>query len=448
MAAVIDRRHFLQTLGFGAAACAMNAGASAAPGRRRPNVVVIFADDLGYGDLGCYGHPTIRTPNIDAMALDGIRMTSFYVAAPVCSPSRAALLTGRYPVRCGMPGNASPESDAHLPESELTIANELGSAGYRTMAIGKWHLGHQRPELLPTGRGFDSWFGLPYSNDMIKPFVQTDKPLQLFRDAEPIEHPVDQTTLTERYTEEAVKFIQESGDSPFFLYLAHSMPHLPVSTSQKFRGQSRSGLYGDVIETLDWSTGQIREALREAGVEDDTLLIFTSDNGPWLDLPDRMLQKGNERWHSGSPGPLRGAKATTFEGGMRVPMIACWPGRIPKGIRSDELASTLDFFPTFLDLAQAKGPNDRTIDGKNIVALLEGGDESPVDVFYYFRGTRLQAVRDKTWKLRQENADALVELYHLGRDPREMYNVAADHPEIVSRLMEQFRAFEDSVTRN
>lgn len=444
MATNMNRRHFLQTLGLGATACALGTGASAASARR-PNVVVIFADDMGYGDLGCYGHPTIRTPNIDAMALDGVRMTSFYAAASVCSPSRAALLTGRYPVRCGMPGNTGPNSESHLPESEVTIADVLRSDGYKTMAVGKWHLGHQRPELLPTGRGFDSWFGLPYSNDMIKPWVQTDKPLELFRDTEPIEHPVNQDTLTERYTDEAVNFIEGAGDSPFFLYLAHSMPHLPVRTSDRFRGTSRSGLYGDVIETIDWSVGRIRDALRTAGVEDDTLLVFTSDNGPWLNLPSRMLQEGNEHWHGGSPGPLRGAKATTYEGGMRVPMLACWPGQIPAGVRSDELATTMDLFPTIVEMTGAKDPDDRTIDGADILPLLTGGNDSPHDEFYYFRGSTLQAVRDETWKLRQEKSDAPVELYHLGRDPRELYNVAADHPEIVSQLQQRMQAFEVSV---
>jgi arylsulfatase A-like enzyme len=437
----LNRRQFIQSLGVAAAACAWPGAVSAA---RRPNFVVIFADDLGYGDLACYGHPTIHTPHLDAMADDGIRMTSFY-AAPVCSPSRAALLTGRYPVRCGMPGNTGPGGKAHLPESEVTIANVLGDAGYKSMAIGKWHLGHQRPDLFPTGRGFDSWYGLPYSNDMIKPWVQTDVPLHLYRDTESIESPVNQDTLTERYTDEAVRFIREAGDSPFFLYLAHSMPHLPLHTSDKFRGQSRSGLYGDVIETIDWSTGRVREALREAGVEDDTLVIFTSDNGPWLNLPDRMLQEDNRRWHGGSPGSLRGAKGTTYEGGVRVPMMACWPGRIPAGHRSDELASTLDVLPTLAAAAGASAPNDRTLDGSDILPHLEGNASSPNEYFYYFLGRTLQGVRDDTWKLRQESEDAPVELFHLNRDPREMYNVADDHPDVVARLQQRMRAFAETV---
>jgi len=436
----------MKIAGLGAGALALqNPAFAAAPTKKTPNVIIIFADDMGYGDLGCYGHPTIQTPQLDQMARDGVRFTSFYVAAPVCSPSRAALLTGRYPVRCGMPGNTGPDSKAHLPESEVTIADLLKTQDYRTMAIGKWHLGHQRPDLFPMGRGFDAWYGLPYSNDMRKPFVQTDVPLNLYRNNEPIEHPVNQDTLTERYTEEAVKFIMEQDDRPFFLYLAHSMPHLPVHTSEKFRGKSESGLYGDVIQTMDWSTGQIRQALQEKGIEQDTLLIFTSDNGPWLDLPERMLQEGNQPWHGGSPGPLRGSKGTTYEGGMRVPMIACWPGTLPAGKRSAQLASTMDFLPTVARLAGCDLPADRTIDGRDILPLLKGEEPSPHEYFYYFRGTRLQGVRHGDWKLRKESQDAETQLFHLGRDPREEYNVAQHHPDIVKSLTERMEAFKNEV---
>ena len=424
-----------------------------APAARPPNIVIIFADDMGYGDLACYGNPTIHTPELDRMAREGVRLTSFYACAPVCSPSRAALLTGRYPVRCGMPGNTGPGSSKHLPEMELTLANVLKGAGYRTMAIGKWHLGHQAPDLLPVGRGFDAWYGLPYSNDMRLPWVQTDIPLKLYRNAEPIEEPVDQDMLTERYTEEAVRFIEDCGDAPFFLYLAHSMPHLPVHTSERFRGKSRGGLYGDVIETLDWSAGRIRETLRAQGIEENTLLVFTSDNGPWLDLPDRMLQEGVERWHTGSPGPLRGWKGTTFEGGQREPMIACWPGRVPAGTRVDDIACTMDLFVTAARLAGAELPADRTFDGRDILALLEGKTPAtdapeiaqPREYFYYFRGTRLEAVRDATWKLRKETSHAEPELFHLNRDPRELYNVAEQHPDVVARLSERMEAFEKEV---
>lgn len=444
----ISRRSFLgisaSVLGASMAAAAPQASAQ---GRKRPNFIVIFTDDMGYGDLGCYGHPTIRTPHLDQMARDGLRMTSFYVAAAVCSPSRAALLTGRYPVRCGMPGNTGPGSDKHLPESEITIAQALRDEGYRTMAIGKWHLGHQRPELLPTGRGFDHWYGLPYSNDMRKPWVQTDEPLQLYRDAEPIEHPVDQDTLTERYTDEAVRFIEDGGDEPFFLYLAHNMPHLPVRTSDRFRGTSDAGLYGDVIETIDWSVGRIREALRAKGIDDNTLILFTSDNGPWLNLPDRMLQEGNDWWHTGSPGPLRGAKGTTYEGGFRVPMIACWPGVIPAGSESHDVASTMDFLPTLLTAAGADLPVDRTLDGVDIMPLLKGEAEVPHEYFYYFLGSNLQGVRKGDWKYRKENDSAEAELYHLGRDPGERYNVAGQEPDIASALAEKMSVFNEAVKR-
>lgn len=410
-----------------------------------PNFVVIFADDMGYGDLSCYGHPTIQTPHLDRLAREGVRMTSFYVATPVCSPSRAALLTGRYPVRCGMPGNTGPGSKKHLPASEVTIAEALKTAGYRTMAVGKWHLGHQRPELLPTGRGFDAWYGLPYSNDMRRPWVNTDIPLALYRDLEPIEQPVDQDTLTERYTEEAVRFIKAAAGEPFFLYLPHSMPHLPVRTSDRFRGRSGAGLYGDVIETIDWSTGQIRAALEDAGVAENTLVIFTSDNGPWLDLPDRMLQEGNERWHAGSAGPLRGSKGTTYEGGMRVPMIAWWPGTLPAGRESAEVAATIDVFPTLLKLAGVPIPEGRTIDGHDILPLLMGQAPSPHEHYYYFDGGPLEGVRRGPWKLLIREGETA--LFHLGRDPGEQYNVASANPELVKDLRARMQAFEKNARR-
>ncbi|MBI2433990.1 MAG: sulfatase [Candidatus Hydrogenedentes bacterium] len=423
-----------------------NSGAAGESGKP-PNVIIVFADDLGYGDLGCYGAPLIRTPQLDQMARDGVRLTSFYAAAPVCSPSRAALLTGRYPVRCGMPNNTGPGGNNFLPESEITIGNVLKARGYRTMAVGKWHLGHQRPELLPTGRGFDAWFGLPYSNDMRKPFVQSDEPLKLYRNEEPIEFPVNQDTLTERYSEESVRFIRDCGGQPFFLYLAHSMPHLPIHTSERFRGQSEGGLYGDVIATIDWSVGQICATLRAQGIEKDTLLIFTSDNGPWLNLPDRMLQEGNERWHTGSPGPFRGAKGTTYEGGVRVPMIAAWPGQIPAGSESSALATTMDLFPSICHAAGGEAPADRTLDGRDILPLLREGGPSPHERFYYFLADKLEAVREGDWKLRRAGKEPETELFHLGRDPGERYNVAEQHPEIVQRLQDAMKAFESEVRR-
>ena len=450
MADEFDRRKFLGMMGAGASALAASNLAQAQPDSdgNPPNFIIIFTDDMGYGDLSCYGHPTIQTPRLDQMAEEGAKLTSFYAAAPVCSPSRAALNTGRYPVRCGMPGNTGPGSDRHLPLSEITLAQALKQKDYRTMCIGKWHLGHAKDEYFPLARGFDQFYGLPYSNDMRKPWVNTNVPLKLYRNNEPIEHPVNQDTLTKRYTREAVKFIKESAGSPFFLYLPHSMPHLPVHASDRFRGTSEAGLYGDVIEELDWSTGRILDALKEAGVDDNTLVVFTSDNGPWLNLPDRMLQEGNERWHAGSPGPLRGAKATTYEGGMRVPMIARWPGEIPAGHLTSELATTMDMFPTLCRLAEVDLPDDRTIDGNDIMPLLRGEEESsPNDRFYYFRGRRLEAVRDDTWKLRQPGKNKEPELYHIERDVAEAYNIADAHPEIVSRMQKRMERFRGDVKK-
>ena len=449
MAGRFDRREFLGMVGAGMGALAAQKAGYAATGGsgKPPNIVLIFADDLGYGDLSCYGHPTIQTRRLDRMAEEGARLTSFYATAPVCTPSRAALMTGRYPVRCGQPHNVGPGSKGGLPQDEIVMAEPLKQAGYRTMCIGKWHLGHSTEDLWPTGRGFDHFYGLPYSNDMRKPWVQTDIPLKLYRDSKAIEHPVNQDTLTERYTEEAVKFIKDSAGDPFFLYLPHSMPHLPVRTSERFRGTSKAGLYGDVIETIDWSTGRILDALEEEGIADNTLVIFTSDNGPWLDLPNRMLQEGNERWHAGSPGPLRGAKGSTWEGGMREPMIAWWPGQIPAGLESAELANTMDLYTTILGVAGVAPPADRTIDGKDILPMLKGESGSPSDYFYYFRGRQLRAVRDDTWKLRQPRPKDKPELYHLNRDPAEQYNVADAHKDVVSRLQKRMKAFSEEVKK-
>ena len=284
-----------------------------APAERPPNIVIIFADDLGYGDLSSYGHPTIKTPRLDRMAEEGVRLTSFYVASPACSPSRYALLTGRYPVRSDIIWALGPDEERGIAASEYTLAEALKERGYRTAAVGKWHLG-ARPGFFPTEHGFDSYFGLLYSNDMMPPWVMTERPLQLWRDTVPVEHPVDQSTLTERYTEQAVSFIRDSGDAPFFLYLAHSMPHVPLHTSERFRGRSAGGLYGDVVETIDWSAGRILDVLEEEGLADQTLVIFTSDNGPWNEMPDRMFSEGKiQPWDAGSAGPLRGSKATTWE---------------------------------------------------------------------------------------------------------------------------------------
>ena len=410
-----------------------------------PNIVILFADDLGYGDLSSYGHPTIHTPRLDRMAQEGIKLTAFYVAAAACSPSRAALLTGRYPIRSGMVHVLGPDAEHGLPASEVTLAEALKTQGYRTSAIGKWHLGAQ-DGYFPTDHGFDAYFGLLYSNDMMPPWVQTQRSLELWRNTEPIEHPVDQTTLTKRYTEEAVQFIRDAKDGPFFLYLAHSMPHVPLFRSDDFVGRSKGGLYGDVIEEIDWSAGRILDVLDEEGLADNTIVVFTSDNGPWSEMPDRMFQEDKVKpWDAGSTGPLRGTKHTTYEGGHRVPGIAYWPGRIPPGQISAELTTAMDLYTTLLTLAGAEVPQDRPVDGKDIMALLEGRAASSHDVFYYFRNDRLHAARDAAWKLRIRQPDpaqaATPELYDLSIDPYERFNVAEDHPAVVERLQAQMTAF-------
>jgi arylsulfatase A len=447
-----SRRHFLRWTG--AAACASVLNFSSLWGSdRKPNFIILFADDMGYGDAGSYGHPYIRTPNLDRMAREGVRMTSFYAASPVCSPSRAALLTGRHPLRCGVPHVYGPESQGGLPETEITLADVLRRAGYKTACVGKWHIGHSRREFMPTSRGFDTYYGLLYSNDMIKPWVQTDRPLALYQDLEPVEHPVDQNTLTKRYTEKATLFIREHRNQPFFLYLPYTMPHLPLYATEAFR-DSRAGLYGAVIEEIDWSVGRILKTLQEQGLDEDTVVVFTSDNGPWDNMPPRMLAEGIQPWHAGTPGLLRGSKGTTYEGGMRVPGIFRWPGTIPAGQVNMELATTMDLFPTCLKAAGAEIPGDRVLDGKDILPMLQGAEPTPDRELYYHRGEWVEAVRKGEWKYRLSNnaragtnQDDPVEpeLYNLERDWSERYNVAAQHPELAARLDASLRAFAKEV---
>jgi len=426
--------------------------AAAQTPQRLPNLIILLADDMGYGDLSCYGHPTIRTPNLDRMAQEGMRFTSFYAAAAVCTPSRVGLLTGRYAVRAGLPNNLGPESKGGLPLTEVTIAQLLKAKGYKTAAIGKWHIGHNPKEYLPTSRGFDSYLGLLYSNDMIPPFVKTERPLELFRNEDAIEHVTDQTRLTERYTDEALKFIRGAGSAPFFLYLPYAMPHLPVSTSARFQGKSRAGKYGDVIETIDWSAGEILKELKTRGIDTNTMVVFASDNGPWHNLPARMLQKGNEPWDTGSKALLRGSKGTTYEGGPRVPGIFRWPGTIAAGQVSAEMASTLDLLPTFCAAAGAERAHNRVYDGFNLLPFLRGRQErSPRDAFYYFLGAKLEGVRQGPWKYRvakdveSENVNGntlpvVEQLFHLDFDPAERYNVLERNPAIVTRLRNALKA--------
>jgi len=412
----------------------------AQPQEEAPNIVVLFTDDQGYGDLSSYGHPTIETPNIDGLADEGTRFTSFVTGA-WCVPSRTQLLTGRYMPRVDFGGATGSDGEGGLPEREVTLAEALGEAGYATGMAGKWHLGYQEDRFLPTEQGFDSWFGLPYSNDYKKPWVQTEEPLGLYRGTEMVEHPINQDSLTVRYTEEAVSFIEEQagGEAPFFFYLAYNMPHLPIHTTEAFRGRSDAGLYGDVIETIDWSVGEVLAALDEVGVADNTIVFFASDNGPWLNLPDRMLQAGNKPWHAGSPGPLRGSKATSYEGGARVPAMIRWPGHIDAGVDTDQLVASPDIYRTLLQAAGAEAP-DHPLDGHDVMPFLAGeADESPRERYYYFLNGTLEAMREGRWKLRL--AGDTTQLFHVQNDPAERFNRAAEHPGRVRRMRARMAKF-------
>ncbi len=417
--------------------------ARAAPEARPPNIVILLADDMGWGDLACFGHPAVRTPNLDRLAREGMKLTGFY-AAPSCTPSRAQLMTGRYAPRLGLNHALLADNPAGLADGEVTLAEALAPLGYRAMMVGKWHLGHTRAEHWPTQQGFERFFGLPYSHDIMKPWVQTDVPLRLYRGREVVEQYPDANTLTARFTSEAVAMIGEAAraEAPFLLYVAWSMPHLPLGASERFRGRSAAGRYGDVIEELDWSVGEIRRALEEAGVGEETLILFTSDNGPWAQLPARMLAGGVERWDHGTAGPFRGSKASTFEGGVRVPAIAWWPGHIPAGSATAEIASVLDVLPTVVKLAGGAPPAAGEIDGVDLSALLLGEtQESPRREVFHFAGARLEAVRAGPWKLRIPR-EGPAELYHLERDPGELYDIAEQEPEVAASLRARMEAME------
>ena len=405
----------------------------------KTNLVIIFIDDLGYGDIGPFGATKQKTPRLDRMAAEGMKLTSFY-AAPVCSVSRAQLLTGCYGARIGVPGVYGPASPQGLNPAERTIAEHLKDLGYATACIGKWHLGDQ-PGFLPTRQGFDSYFGIPYSNDMQRAAKGTDVPVTpLLRDEKVIEllRDEEQTDITARYTEEALKFIRTHKDRPFLLYLPHTAIHTPIYPGKEFRGKSGNGRVGDWIEELDASTGRIIDTLRELDLAEKTLVIFTSDNGPWL------VKKAD----SGSSGPLRGGKGSTWEGGVRVPTIAWWPGKIAPGSSSDAIAGTIDLLPTAVALAGGTLPAEPVIDGRDISPLLLGKTtESPRRVHYYFSQYRLEAVRRGPWKLALEPQNETMgrgiepdaagrnpRLYHLDREIGERTNVAAEHPEVVAEL--------------
>ena len=445
----LSRRRFVQAAGGALFTAAGVRGQTLKP----PNIVLILCDDLGYGDLRTYGS-NIATPNLDGMAQEGVHFRQFYSTSSVCSPSRASLMTGRYATRVGVPGVLSPHDTTGLSISEMTIAEVLKPVGYNTMCVGKWHLGSQL-QFLPTNRGFDEYYGIPYSNDQ--------SPSILMHNTDIIESPVQLDTLTQRYTQQSVNFIQRSQSTPFFLYLAHTFPHIPLAASSAFKGKSGLGLYGDVVEEIDWSVGQVLHALTDNGVDDNTLVMFTSDNGPWF---------------LGSPGRLRGRKGWSYEGGVRVPFIARFPGRIaatrflnravriPAGRVSVSVATTMDILPTIAGLCKAPLPG-KPLDGVDIWPILAGDQDSVSrEAFLYFDGWNLQCARLGEWELHVSryndfpwSPDPVVgrynlplpnpELYNLELDPDESYNVAADNPGIVAdiqaRILKLLPAFPPDV---
>jgi arylsulfatase A-like enzyme len=431
-------KHLLPAIALGMFVAGV--GLARAPAADQPNIVVIFIDDLGYGDIGPYGATVQKTPNLDRMAAEGRKLTSFY-AAPVCSVSRAQLLTGCYGPRCGDPWVYFPADAGGLAPSEVTIAERLKAQGYATACIGKWHLGDQ-PEFLPTQQGFDRYLGIPYSNDMQRTSLETgERVVPLVRDdqVEALLTDEEQRTIIERSTDEAVRFIEESKRKPFFLYMPHTAVHIPIFPGKDFMGKSDNGPFGDWIQEVDWSVGKILDAIKDNGVDDNTLVIFTSDNGPWIGWVKDLT----------SAGPLRGSKGSTWEGGMRVPTVARWPGRIPAGTACDAVCGTIDLLPTFVKLAGGAVPEQPVIDGRDISGLLLGtSDQSPRESHYYFSRQNLDAVRQGKWKLAVapqpermgKGAPQLPasmdkpRLYNLETDIGETTDVAAEHPEVVETL--------------
>ncbi|MEM9345362.1 MAG: sulfatase [Planctomycetota bacterium] len=404
------------------------------PSADKPNVVIFFTDDQGYGDLSCFGNPTIHTPHLDQMAAEGMKLTQFYVASPVCSPSRAALLTGSYPKRIGMHKHVIfPQYDYGMHTDEHTIADMLQAQGYATGMFGKWHLGHRRG-LLPTDQGFDTWYGIPYSNDM-STYHRNGKTgykfnLPLMRDDKVLEWEPDQHVFTKNATEEAVKFIETNKDKPFFVYIPHAMPHIPIYASKEFEGTSKRGLYGDVIEEIDWSVGEVIKTLKQHGLDENTIVMFATDNGPWEPF----------KQYGGSAGPLRGAKGSNWEGGQRVPCIIRWPAKVPAGSVCMELTRSIDILPTLAEITGGQLSSNK-IDGGSIKGLLTGEDgaASASDTFLYYsaRG-ELNGIRKGQWKLLFNGKEAKdvggTALFHLEIDISEKWNVAKNKPELVEEL--------------
>ena len=397
---------------------------------QKPNIVYIFADDLGYGDLSCYGAKDINTPNIDQIAKEGIKFTEFYSASSVCSPSRAALLTGRYPQRMGINTVFFSESFTGIPDKEITIPEILKEKGYATGIVGKWHLGHHY-QYLPLQQGFDEYFGIPYSNDMESVLYMRGNEVESYK--------VKQQYITKTYTKEAQKFITKNKDNSFFLYIAHSMPHVPLYASEEFIGTSKRGLYGDVVQELDWSVGQILKSLREHGILENTLIVFSSDNGPWL----AMKEDG------GSAGDLREGKTFTFDGGMKVPTVAMWKNRIPQGIINTEVASQMDWFPTIANITGSSIPKGLVIDGLDISKVLtDKGNRKNSDLLF-LDGKQLQGYRSGQWKVKLpykgfrgnkwkqfvKAHDTL--LFNLNTDPGEKNNLFEKYPEKAKEILKE-----------
>jgi arylsulfatase A len=431
------------------------------------NFIVIFADDLGYGDLSSFGHPTIKTPNLDRMATEGQKWTNFYAGASVCTPSRAALLTGRLPIRSGMSSNKHRVlfTDSHngLPSEEITLAEQLKKANYTTACIGKWHLGHKE-DYLPLQHGFDYYFGIPYSNDMDVPeAVLKEKggywnvlrdpknnqiknfQVPLIKNNEIIERPADQNNITRRYSEETIKFIKKNKNKPFFIYLAHNLPHVPLFASKEALGKSSRGLYGDVVEEIDHGVGKILNTLKEEGLDKNTLVVFTSDNGPWTAY--------NEQ--GGSAGLLRAGKGTTWEGGMREPTIFWSPERISPGI-VDKIGSTMDLFNTFSNIAGVSLPEDRILDSYDLSPLLFENKNTERDHLFYYRGTNLYAIRLGDFKAHYVTQGEYGQfgekeihnpplLYNLNQDPSEQYNIALQHPDILQAMKNLVMAHQEKM---